>query len=575
MSKDRKVQMKYSGDKDQRKKKVFEVTTFPVPFALGEIKENISISTNTPTKPTQEQIINQALLFHSQGNISEAAKCYQYFINKGFKDHRVFSNYGIILKSLGNLKEAELLYRKAIEIKPDYAEAYYNLGIILKDLGKLKEAFDSYLKAIEIKPNFANAHYNFGRILKDLGNLKEAELSIRKSIEINPDFTDAHLNLGNILRDLGNLKEAEWSTRKAIELNPNKAEPHSNLGNILSDLGRLQEAEWSTRKAIELNPNFAKAHYNLGMILINLGNHYDAELSLRKAINLEPSLTYAVEELARRLYLDKKYDLAIQCLQKNKSYNCQSLYLSCLLCLDRKDDFNQKYKELYHKKICNADMSGIVEHANIIYEQKNESHFCNESINYILLEKIDEQLFSDKHFCQLISYIKSNELKTKPQSLIHKASQSTGNLFLLDFPFIKALKKAIEIKIKHYKTNFKDSQQGFIENWPTVYTLRSWILCMKNGGFIKPHNHRYGWITGSFYLNVPKNTNNNNAGNISFSYQGPEYPKKDKSFDSTIKKIETRDICIFPSSLFHHTIPFQGNEDRICVVFDLAQKTQN
>ena len=78
------------------------------------------------------KIIHKAFEFHSQGNIPEAAKYYQLFINQGFKDHRVFFNFGTILQGLGKLKEAELSQRKAIEIKPDYANAHSNLGIILE-----------------------------------------------------------------------------------------------------------------------------------------------------------------------------------------------------------------------------------------------------------------------------------------------------------------------------------------------------------------------------------------------------------------------------------------------------------
>ena len=92
-----------SSDKDQGKKKIPEVKSFSVPFALGEIKENITITTKTPSKPSKEQIINQAFKFHSQGNIQEATKLYQDFIDQGYKDHRVFSNYGVILQDLGNL----------------------------------------------------------------------------------------------------------------------------------------------------------------------------------------------------------------------------------------------------------------------------------------------------------------------------------------------------------------------------------------------------------------------------------------------------------------------------------------
>jgi len=160
-----------SSDKDQGKKNIPQVQTFTVPFGLGEIKENITISTNTPNKHSKEQIIKQAFKFHSQGNISETAKYYQLFINQGFKDHIVFSNYGVILKNLGKLEEAENQYRKAIEIKPDFPDVHSNLGIILKDLGKLKEAELSLRKTIELKPDFAEAHFNLGNILKDLGKL--------------------------------------------------------------------------------------------------------------------------------------------------------------------------------------------------------------------------------------------------------------------------------------------------------------------------------------------------------------------------------------------------------------------
>ncbi len=305
---------------------------------------------NKKIKPSKEEIINQAFKFHSQGNISEAAKYYQQFINQGFKDQRVFSNYGNILQSLGKSKEAEILIRKAIELNPNFAIAHYNLGNTLKDLGKLKEAEISTRKAIELNPNFIDAHNNLGNILNDLGKLKEAEISTRKAIELNPNFVDAHNNLGNILNDLGKLKEAEISIRKAIELNPNFidahtnlgtilkdlgkleeaeiatleavklnpdfADSHYNLGNILRDLGKLKEAEIATRKAIEINPNFANAHLNLGSILIDLGKLKEAELSTRKAIKIDPDFTLAHFNLGIIFTNLGKYIDAIDCYKK-------------------------------------------------------------------------------------------------------------------------------------------------------------------------------------------------------------------------------------------------------------------
>ena len=96
----------------------------------------------------KDQIIHNAFKFHAEGNISEAIKYYRFFINKGFEDNTVFSNFGILLIGLGKLKEAELFTRKALKLNPNYAIANANLGWILRDLGKLKEAELSTRKAL-------------------------------------------------------------------------------------------------------------------------------------------------------------------------------------------------------------------------------------------------------------------------------------------------------------------------------------------------------------------------------------------------------------------------------------------
>ncbi len=220
---------------DQKKEEP-EVKKFSVPFSLEEKQENITITTNTPTKLSKEQIINKAINFHLQGNIQEAAKYYQYFINKGFKDQRVFSNYGLILRALGKLKEAELTTRKAITINPDFAEAHSNLGLIFSDLGKLKEAETSQRKAIELNPNFAIAHYQLGKIFNDLGKLKEAEASFKQAIKLKLGFAQAYDALSSVLEKLGRKKEAEESSKKILYLSKVKGSKSTDKRNKQNNL---------------------------------------------------------------------------------------------------------------------------------------------------------------------------------------------------------------------------------------------------------------------------------------------------------------------------------------------------
>ncbi len=206
-TKGKKEAMEEYDKQEKGKKKATFIQTFPVPFALEAITKYVTIGTNTYNKSSQEQLINQACKSHSQGNIIKASKYYQNLINQGFKDQRLFSNYGGILKDLGNLKEAENYLLKALEINPNSADIHSNLGTIFRDIGNLQKAECSTRKAIKINPNLAEAHSNLGNILRDLDKLEEAELATRKAIELNPDFADAYFNLFYHYEQINNLEK--------------------------------------------------------------------------------------------------------------------------------------------------------------------------------------------------------------------------------------------------------------------------------------------------------------------------------------------------------------------------------
>ena len=244
--------------------------------------QNISLS---------KKLLSEAFKFHSKGDIINASKHYQLYINYGFTDPNVYSNYAVICKQIGKIDQSLILLRKAVKLYPDDADINSNLGNMLCDIGDLEEA-QKYIKiAINLKPNFAVAHSNHGRVLNELGQLEEAELSFRKAIEIDPNLAGAYSNLGNILKDLGNLQEAEATTRKSIRLNSNFHDAHLNLGSILKALNNLYEAEISTRKAIELKPDSAIAYSNLGSILKDQGKSKEAEVAIRKSIKLNPNFS--------------------------------------------------------------------------------------------------------------------------------------------------------------------------------------------------------------------------------------------------------------------------------------------
>ena len=462
------------------------------------------------------QILSEAIRYHSEGNILKAGQLYKFLINKGFKNSIAFTNYGLILINSGKKEDAEIFIRKAIELNPKDSIAYSNLGGILKDLGKLNEAEIFTRKAIELNPKDSIAYSNLGGILKDLGKLNEAEIFARKAIELNPNFAEAHSNLGGILNDFEKLKEAEIFTRKAIELNPKLANAYSNFGSIFRKLDKLNEAEIFARKAIELNPNFAEAHSNLGGILRELGNLKDAEIFTRKAIELNPKFANAFSNLALILYeLGKLKDAEIfarKAIELNSNFAKAYYSLSKIETLSSEKNW-EKY--LFTENILEnqKDIDKIdiyFARANILERQSNyiqssnmlrEANTLNRKLYGSNFIRIKNQL---EYYYKISQKIKSNQKPHKNQlkSIFIVGLPRSGktitesilsnNKALLKCGEDKALYIAVDKYLNQKGTSYKkDMYQIYIENISREITHESYI-CSTN-----PSNYLFAGLIAS------------------------------------------------------------------------------
>ena len=185
-------------------------------------KKNLkNIEKKLQSNLSKDEIIKKAFQYHLQGNIAEASKYYQFFINQGFKDHRIFLNSGEILKDLGRLKEAEIWMRRAISLKPDYAIAHNNLGNILRAKNKLKEAESCYCKAIALDPDFTKAYYNLSTLTSTDENKIWQKKLFSESFLTNKSKND-QFNIffarANILHKKKNYKESAKCLKLANQL---------------------------------------------------------------------------------------------------------------------------------------------------------------------------------------------------------------------------------------------------------------------------------------------------------------------------------------------------------------------
>ena len=137
--------------------------------------------------------------------------------------------------------------------------------------------------------------------------------------------------------------------------------------------------------------------------------------------------------------------------------------------------------------------------------------------------------------------------------------------------FVDEIKRIINLEIEKYLLYFKESDEGFIKNWPTDYSLNGWLISMKSGGELRPHMHEEGWASGSIYINVPSKTETD-SGNLVVCIDDKEYATSENTSPKRSIDVVTGSLCLFPASLLHYTIPFESEEERTVLAFDVVPK---
>ena len=507
------------------------------------------------------------------GRFSESLIPSQKSVQLAPQDAEAHYNLGETLKELGRLKEAEASYSQAIAQRPDYAEAHNNLGNTLKELGRLDEAEASYTQAIAVKHDYTKAHNNLGNTLKELGRLDEAEASYTQAITLKPDYAEVHNNLGNTLQELGRLDEAEGSCIQAIALKPDLVEAHNNLGNTLKELGRLDEAEASCRQAITLKPSYAEAHSNLGNTLKELGRLDEAEASYTQAIALKPDLAEAHYNLGLVFSAAKEYEKAVEEFKSinyklSKSYLLRSLYQ-----LNVQSRFFDELDYLINQGEVNSIIGSLGCRSTLKYGVEKTNLFCKSPLKYVLHTDLNSKYDFAKTFVEKArAILNENKISNRKTSLLINGHQTSGNLFDIKSDSTESIQKIIRLEIEKYRITFKNSEEGLIKKWPTDYSIYGWLISMKSGGELRPHMHEQGWISGSIYINVPPKSKAD-SGNLVVCIDDEESVTERRKNPLKSINVVTGNLVLFPASLMHYTIPFNSEEERIVLAFDVIPKS--
>ena len=253
------------------------------------------------------------------------------------------------------------------------------------------------------------------------------------------------------------------------------------------------------------------------------------------------------------------------------SYNTQASRCNVLECLHALGNIEAIYKRLEDTAEVDDKNLRVAAFASFIAEseQKDTAHrFCRKPLEFLHFSNLSLKMENSNSFIKnIIEDLRNvSTIWQPPNQSAHGGFQTVGNLFNFSKNSIVTLKEVILIEIEAYYEKFKNEPCSFIEKWPAKKDISGWHIMLKEKGYHDQHIHQNGWLSGVIYLKVVPSLDKNEGGIIFTLTSSTE---SDTRLPKVIHNPEVGDMILFPSSLYHGTIPFSTDTDRIVVSFDL------
>jgi hypothetical protein len=148
-------------------------------------------------------------------------------------------------------------------------------------------------------------------------------------------------------------------------------------------------------------------------------------------------------------------------------------------------------------------------------------------------------------------------------------TQTPDNLFGVGIAMVEKLKTMISEAVSRYILELPlDSNHPFLSRRTGAFGYAgSWSSRLRSNGFHVNHIHPKGWISSCYYVAVPPAVKEDCQGWIKFGE-----PELDVSLKNPVRRaVEPAPgrLILFPSYLWHGTIPFHDTVSRTTIAFDI------
>ena len=355
----------------------------------------------------------------------------------------------------------------------------------------------------------------YGAALRLANRSSDALEPLRKALEITRSHLSC-LELGLALADSGAPEEARAMLLRALDHKADCRISIRRLGHLSTQSKRFEEAAEWYRRIVDLAPDTIHSYPDLIKTYLRSGNPRAALEECEKCLMIESACTgvFGLKYIA----LCELEDTNGTRYMLDFDRHIQRITATCPESFSDLNDFNGYF-------------------ASYVLTQTEKSHVPDR--------------YTTKHGWQT----------------------ENGTLFRANKSFGLEVARMINGAVEQYlRDNLADPEHPVSKGRPSKTHLEQWCVVLYTGGHQAPHIHPKSWLSGAYYIQLPEDferQSNPKSGSIVFGQGDYDLHPLHKPETRTFRPVEG-DFVIFPSYAWHHTVPLQSTDTRICMAFDVV-----
>ncbi len=507
--------------------------------------ERVLRAARTMDRRAPQVCVALAELMMADGRAAEALQVTAPLVAGASPDHATLAQHAAALKALGRLEEALAAHERAATLNPSSIVAHHNLASTLGDLSAFARAEASAREAFARGGDAPETWLVYARALFGQNRLDEAEAAFRQAIARRPHAPEAHRDLAQLIwMRTENAGLAVATLDQAIAAHPRAHALAEVKATTLNYAGDPSGAYAALRQALVHSPNAASLHTAAAHLASVMGQPQTGLRHAETAVALAPDDAGAQNTLCELYLATGEAKAAARLIDRRLAQNPY-------------DQGALAYQAMVWRMLGDPRYGDLFDYAGLVGVSRLDT-----PDGWSRLESFLADL--------AVALDRVHAFRTHPldQSLRHGSQAS--NLKASEDPVIQAFFQAVDGPIRRRLAALGKGRDPVRSRNTGDYRFQgAWSARLRPGGFHTDHIHQKGWLSSACYIALPPAVQGSQTREGWIKFGQPGIATTPPLAAEYFVEPALGRLLLFPSYMWHGTVPFSGDQSRLTVAFDL------